>query len=143
MAKRLTAVREETATLIRTDIHQMELTEEGILYITASNPELDHIDVSRQLVDEMAWGFAKLANGIPRPMLFDLDSRYVSINKDVREYIASHPLINRVKKAEAIVTSSLASRLIVNTYLTINTPPRPARMFKDVESAKKWLRKFL
>lgn len=44
--------------------------------------------------------------------------------------------------ASAIISNSLATRLVVNFFIRLNKPGVPFKMFPDEESALKWLRSF-
>ncbi|MGZ3885614.1 MAG: DUF7793 family protein [Bacteroidia bacterium] len=45
--------------------------------------------------------------------------------------------------ADALITDSLAMRLIANSYIKFNRPEVPTRMFSDEKKAIEWLHTFL
>lgn len=61
-----------------------------------------------------------------------------SFSNETRFHISKHTL----SKADALVSKSLALRIIGNFYIKINKPIRPTRLFNDVESAIIWLNTF-
>ncbi|MCB0431326.1 MAG: hypothetical protein KDD54_14525 [Flavobacteriales bacterium] len=124
------------------DICAMELCEDGIVEVKAAHIFEDHIQIGIDFIDELTRLLDQLTNGVPHPVMFNLDDRYVDIPREVRQYIAQHKRLNELKLAEAIVTRSMASALIANAYLTINKPPIPARLCTDEAKARKWLKKF-
>lgn len=127
----------------RTDLFKIQKEDSGLMVISPTGDFPDHIDVTREMIDEIAQATADLCGNKPVPLLFLFDEAYVNITNDVREYIVSHAGINAIKLAEAIVTSSLASVLLVNIYLAVNRPPKPAKLFRHEAKARKWLLSFL
>ena len=79
----------------------------------------------------------KLSNGTKYPLLV-IYADDNSFSTETRAYIANHTLT----KADALVGTSLALRIVGNFYIKINKPIRPTRMFNDVESAMIWLNAF-
>lgn len=59
-------------------------------------------------------------------------------SKEARQYIASKE-INTIVKAEALVISSMALRIMGNFYLKVNKPARESRLFNDRAIAHDWL----
>jgi hypothetical protein len=59
-------------------------------------------------------------------------------SKEARQYIASKE-INAVVKAEALVITSMALRIMGNFYLKVNKPARASRLFNDRMLALEWL----
>lgn len=55
---------------------------------------------------------------------------------EARSFVAKHTYT----KADALVGTSLALRIIGNFYLNINKPIRPTRLFNNQEAALKWLK---
>ncbi|MEM6522360.1 MAG: hypothetical protein AAGF85_10900 [Bacteroidota bacterium] len=50
---------------------------------------------------------------------------------------------NQLISAAAILVKSPVERMIANSYININKPPKPTRMFTDEKRAIKWLGKFV
>lgn len=128
--------------VIETEIYRMELRPDGIISVEPSR-DRDELEVTRELIDELIEHLLNLSQGKPRPVLFIYHNVYVSLPKETMHYIKHHKQLNRIKLAEAITTSSLASRITANFYLTIVKPAKPARLFSKPEKAVKWLLKFV
>lgn len=119
-----------------------ELRGDGFLTVTIAE-EIPEIEVTQEIAENIVDRSLRLLDGNSHPFLFlyrDLD---IKIDAKVSRFIASHAALNKVKKAEAIVTSSLSNRLIVNWFARFFNPPSPVRVFKREEEARKWLSKFL
>ena len=58
--------------------------------------------------------------------------------KEVREYAAGEEA-NRWTIADAIVVKSLSQRMLINFFLRIDRPPKPTRLFNEVDKAFEWL----
>ena len=65
-------------------------------------------------------------------------TRHVDSTAEARNYYAASEYA-RYRYADALVIESLATRLVINFYLSINKPPVPSKMFTDKEDAMKWL----
>jgi transposase len=63
-------------------------------------------------------------------------------SKDAREYIASDE-VSEILKADALVITGLALRIIGNGYLKINKPKRPTRLFNSETEAINWLKQYI
>lgn len=59
-------------------------------------------------------------------------------SKETRAFIAKH----QFTKADALVGSSLAIKLIGNFYLKMNKPVRPTKLFNEIDVAVNWLNEF-
>lgn len=117
-------------------------TGDGFLTIIIDD-DLAEIRVTMDLAKAIIDKSLLLLNGESRPFLFLYKDLYVKITNEVSGYIASHPELIKVKKAEAIVTKSLANRLLVNFFSYFFRPPAPVKVFKNEAEARKWLAKFL
>ncbi|MDC0715848.1 DUF7793 family protein [Nannocystis bainbridge] len=85
---------------------------------------------------------AKLAVGIPRPLLLDMRAHASSATRECREYYAGAEA-QRVNLAVAMLVRSNVSRVIGNFFLGLNKTRFPFRMFADVDEATAWLRSFI
>lgn len=77
--------------------------------------------------------------GMPIPVLLHM-GQYSTVTPSAREYVQqlnSPPAI-----AEALVVSSLAQRLIVNSYMLFRRLRNPVKVFRKEEDAWKWLASF-
>ena len=117
-------------------------TDEGFLTISADEDFVEiqiTMDLAKKIIDKSLI----LLEGQPRPFLFLYKNINVKLTNEVSRYIATHAELLKVKKAEAIVTSSLANRLIVNFFAYFFIPLAPVRVFKDEAAAREWLTQFL
>lgn len=81
-----------------------------------------------------------LANGRKYALLIS-SNPFASISKEARELSASKEFAETTS-AKAILTESLAQRMVVNFYISVNKPKIITRMFSvnDREDALKWLK---
>lgn len=56
--------------------------------------------------------------------------------------VAADPGLGALVKANAILVNNLAVQLIANSFIWMNRPPFPLRVFKDEAKAMEWLREF-
>jgi len=121
---------------------RFKLLGDGFLTITIDE-ELEEIEVTKDIAEgiiEMSVHFLK---GRQYPFLFLYNDLRVKIDKEVTDLIANHPELLKVKKAEAIVSTSVFNLLVVNFYVYFFKPPTPVRVFRRESAARKWLSKFL
>ncbi|MCB0401806.1 MAG: hypothetical protein KDD41_06965 [Flavobacteriales bacterium] len=109
----------------------------GIMHIHIKKTVELSIDDSAEIVAARS----KLANNKPYPLLYTA-TRFVLPSKEVREYVASEERSSLVI-ADAFVVNSLPQKIIANTFLRINKPVRPTRIFKSKKDAIKWLQQFI
>jgi hypothetical protein len=81
----------------------------------------------------------RITGGKPIPALIDGSADF-SISEDARAYAATEA--DKMRVATALITHSVATRMIYNLYLRINTPASPSKVFTDEASAVKWLKTF-
>jgi hypothetical protein len=75
----------------------------------------------------------------PYCSLVDARDIHMNFSSKARHLNATHPFILKNKIAEAVISSSLAMKLIVNIYGAFNKPKVPTKIFKDEKSALEWL----
>ena len=101
----------------------------------------DGTEISLEDAQELVALGSELTKGRRVGALVDARVHFNDTN-DSRKYFAEHTLTQQFA-AVAIITSSLAQRLIVNFYINFNRPNVPTRMFGNEAEAMKWLRKML
>lgn len=69
-------------------------------------------------------------------------SNVFSITAEARKYFAENTEKQQFA-AVAIITNSLAQRLLVNFYININRPNVPTKMFANETDALVWLQKYM
>ncbi|MBA3682030.1 MAG: hypothetical protein H0W73_12845 [Bacteroidetes bacterium] len=94
-----------------------------------------NIEDFKQLV-----AFEKELSGKQLPVLI-LSSPSAGSDNDLLSY-ASKNINNPYCKAEALVINSLAQKILLNVYVKLKKPERPAKFFKKKEEAIKWLEQF-
>lgn len=92
---------------------------------------------------ELAMGVKKkigeLCKGERAPQLF-IASIDLSVSKEVREWGATEEAYVYATKS-AIISNTLGQRIIANFLIKVQRPPRPTRLFSNIEDAVKWLLK--
>lgn len=83
--------------------------------------------------------FTALADGKKHPVLVDGRASFSS-EPGVREYYAG-PEALAPSLAVAMLVGSMATRILFNIFMTVNTPKVPIRMFTDEVEAVAWLNK--
>ncbi|MCC7302871.1 MAG: hypothetical protein IT233_09525 [Bacteroidia bacterium] len=81
----------------------------------------------------------RLVGDQPYTLIFE-SGEYNNISKEGREFSATIE-VNRNAIAKAIVTNSLATRMISNFFIKINRPPAPTYLFRTFAEASEWLQK--
>ena len=122
-----------SSTIIQKSGYSIFLRKDNILQLQMHNSFYVELNDAISILDCIV----KLSNGNKYPLLVNYadDNLFSSAT---REHIAKHTLT----KADALVGTSLALRIIGNFYLKINKPIRPTRMFADEDIAIKWLNAF-
>ena len=66
----------------------------------------------------------------------------ISMDKEARDYLSSSAGIEGLK-AGAIILDSTFTSILGNFILSVSKPKIPAKMFKNVSQAIKWLEKYI
>lgn len=115
---------------------ELYIDEERILRVTV----LEGAEIDIEEAKENFESARKLSEG--KRMLKLVDAKaYFTMTKRARDFAASKET-NEFNIARAIVTNSLANRLLINFFITFHKPQTPVKMFSSEEEALKWLRKF-
>lgn len=120
---------------VKLDVGTISIKENGILYVDYykdANIDLNEVILVGEKIVE-------LCNGIPRLFIIDVRDCYGNYSMEARNYMANNPEINKVRKAFAILTNSLGTRILADFYLKFNKPPSPGKLFNDEEEAIQWL----
>lgn len=78
-----------------------------------------------------------LTGGKRAPQLF-IASIDLSVSKEVREWGATEDAYAFATKS-AIISNTLGQRIIANFLIKVQRPPRPTRLFSNIDDAVKWL----
>jgi hypothetical protein len=84
--------------------------------------------------------YESLGVGPNNKLLQIIDTRDGSMSSDARAYAAEH--IKNYFIASAIISDSLAVRIIVNFFNTFYKPNVPFKMFSNEVEAREWLKTF-
>lgn len=125
----------ETKHIHRTKNHEIWVDEEGILWVQAMDAievELDEVKACFAIYEKLGCRKKKVLQ------LMDV-RKGVTMTKEARDYGALHGKDYFI--ASAIVSNSLAVRMLVNISKVFYTNLMPMKLFGDMESAKDWLRK--
>lgn len=122
----------------RTKYTEIWLDEQGILWLTCdpgSELDLEEVKACFEL-------YAQMGINIDNKVLQIIDAQNdMTMNKEGRDYAAKHG--HQYFIASAIVSNSLAIRLIVNFFNSFyKTQLVPFKIFDSVEMAKLWLNQY-
>lgn len=70
--------------------------------------------------------------------LLVIPGKYTEVDKESTQYLASKEALEATT-ATAMLTFSLAQRLMGNFYISIFKPVKPVRLFSSLDSAIQWL----
>ncbi|HKC69185.1 MAG TPA: STAS/SEC14 domain-containing protein [Bacteroidia bacterium] len=111
--------------------YRLQVIEPRIIRLSViENIELEQQDAKEIITDAVA-----LANGETYAILFDANSNG-TISFEAREEFAQ----SKKRIAAAIVTNSLANKLLGNFFVNFHKPKTPSRMFTEDKEAIEWLR---
>lgn len=116
---------------------EISVDENGIVH----KKYFDDIDIELEDSRENLRAVMQLTQG--RSYVVLADGRiHARVSAEARQFAASKEAsTNRI--AEAILVSSVASRLTANFYIKFNKPSTPTRIFNDEAKALAWLHRFL
>ena len=86
---------------------------------------------------EMRGNFLLLSNGNKFAVLTDA-TQFFSTSSELRQLLAS-ALFTELRFATAIVTQSMASKIIGNFFIKVNKPATPTKLFSSEQLAFEWL----
>jgi len=109
----------------------LELIEPRIIKVCPA----EGIDIELTDAQEMIRAAVDLANGDTYVTIFDART-VASISKEARDAFAVSP--KRI--AAAILTNSIANRLVGNFFIKNHKPIYPTRIFSDVDEALNWVK---
>jgi len=111
--------------------YRLQLIEPRIIRLNViENIEMEQQDAKDMIADAVA-----LAKGQDYAILFDANSNG-TISFEAREEFAQ----SKKRIAAAIVTKSLANKLLGNFFVNFHKPKSPSRMFSEEQEALEWLR---
>ena len=109
----------------------LQLIEHKIIKLTL----IDDIELEQNDAKEMIAEAIDLAEGAEYTILFDA-TKPGTISFEAREEFAK----SKKRIAAAIVTNSLANKLLGNFFINFHKPTTSSRIFSDEQDAIKWLR---
>ena len=120
--------------IYKTKVSDIRIDEEGILWVTSMR--LCEIDLEEAMA---CFEIYKKLGCDQKKVLQLMDFRNnVTITKEARDYVSIHGKNYFI--ASALVSDSLAARIMVNFFNKFYKNPVPFKMFGDFDSALKWLR---
>lgn len=111
--------------------------EDGIVFHTlepGSVLRLDDVKAVAAKIDEVA-------PHQPVPVI-GIHERAASVDAAARRY-SSTPEMTRRCAAVAVVTDSQVMRVLVNFFLRFSKPPYPVRIFRDLDEAVDWAKRYV
>ncbi len=125
--------KDEIITEITTSTARMRLLSNNIIHYTYFRDS--YVDVAEHIDNHNA--LVKIARIAKHPLLIDAFD-HTTISSDARNLIRSLEPITPIL-ARAIVTESLALKLIISFFKNINKAIYPLEVFNNYEKAKNWL----
>lgn len=126
----------EAVRRIETKLNQIWIDDEGFLILKpqeGAELDLDEVKACFRAYDQ-------LGIGPHNKVLEIIDARDGSMTTEGRAYAAENGKNYFI--AAAIISDSLAVRLVVNFFNTFHKQLVPFKMFKNEEDAREWLRTF-
>ncbi len=99
---------------------------------------VDGIELEQTDAKEMITEALELSAGNEYTILFDA-TKSGTISYEAREEFAK----SKKRKAVAIVTTSLANKLLGNFFINFHKPASSSRIFSDEETAIEWLKELI
>lgn len=121
---------------IRTKKCEIWIDDEGILFLKPS----DNADIDLEEVKSCFEAYKELGIGPHNKVLEIIDQWDGSITPEARNYAAK--VGGDFFIASAVISNSLAVRLVVNFFNAFYKTDVPFKMFANEEHARKWLRTF-
>lgn len=110
--------------------------ENSIIHFIYKPQEVFDVDMADEVIEDRF----KFSNHKCYPALADIRG-VKHFTPEARDLMATKG--NKLISAIAILIESPVERMIVNTYMNVNKPDKPTRMFTDENRALKWLSKFV
>ena len=126
----------ETVKKIRTKANEIWIDEEGFLVLKA----MEGIEMDLEEVKACFKVYNELGIGPENKILELIDARDGSLTSEARTYAAENGMNYFI--AAAIVSDSLAVRMVVNFFNTFYKHVVPFKMFANEKDARMWLRTF-
>jgi len=120
--------------LIKGEIADYQLDEDGILYAYSKNPKRTVKNISENIAL-----VKKITGNKKVPLLIYLSDSPVP-DKETRKF--STEQLPNVYTAMAMVSKPGLSKLIMNILFALKPPPIPMKSFTDDKEAKEWLMQF-
>lgn len=97
----------------------------------------ENVDISVEKMNELLQEAVRIAGFKKYFVIVDARAGFHS-EADVRDYYASNEYA-KYRYADAFIVKSLATRLMVNFYISFNKPSIPTKTFTDPEEAARWI----
>lgn len=126
----------ETQARIKTEMNEIWIDEEGFLIVKPH----EGVEVDLEEAQICFEAYRSLGIGAHHKVLQIIDARDGSMTKEAREYVSEVGKDYFI--AAAIISDSLAVRLLVNFFVSFSKNLVPFKMFTNEQDARKWLRTF-
>ncbi|MDX1650860.1 MAG: hypothetical protein R3277_00085 [Brumimicrobium sp.] len=114
------------------------ISSDGIMYIYLKIKGVVDMSHSKEIVNART----ALAQKKKYPILYISENSFVTPSKEVIDYLTT-PERGHLVLADAFVIKSFSQRLAAKTYILINKPSKPTRVFSRESEAVSWLKSFL
>jgi hypothetical protein len=98
-------------------------------------------EITVEIMKQMMQDMIELSKGKKFAVFSDL-TKNISSTAEARIYGAKNEFTSYTV-ANAVITNSLAIKIMVNFFITFNKPEKPTRLFKDRKGAVDWLKTYL
>ena len=125
----------ENSSLIKGEIADYRLDEDGILYSYSKKPKRTVANITANIAL-----VKKITGGKKVPLLIYLSDSPVP-DRETRKFSAK--ILPEVYAAMAMVSKPGLAKFIMNVLFGLKPPAIPTKTFSEEEEAKKWLRQYL
>lgn len=110
------------------------LRKDGIMQIQYYKDQSYGIEDAKKILET----FRKIGGGVRRKVLAIYHHNNL-FDQEVMKLVGSEEVTKTLVLADALVTNSLALKILINGYFHIVKTPRPIRIFNNKEEAIAWL----
>lgn len=110
------------------------LRKDGIFQVQYFKDQSYGIEDAKKIVD----AFRRLG-GKERRKVLAIYHHNNLFDSEVMKFIGGEEITRELVKSDALVTNSLALKILINSYFHLIKPPRPIRIFNSKEEAISWL----
>ena len=133
----MTLLEKKTTEIIHLEDVDIFMLSPGILVSHYKNETVLDMELTLQIQKAMG----EIAGGKVHPHLF-IACPGMTATKDVRGF-GSSKVSYKHTTVSAIVCNSMAHRILGNFFIKVQQPPKPTKLFNEIDPALKWLKTYL